>query len=187
MQGRDKPLELWGNDSLVRHILRSLPHGQVLISANRSLSSYRALGWPVIEDNHYEGPLAGVAAAASQIQESANHWLYVVAGDTPRLPGGLANALRECCVETDSVAACVSAERVHPLPFLVRADALQTLSAYLANGSRSVLGWLTELHYARLSRPDQEALFVNVNTPEQLRLLNASIEPGTNSIDAGGH
>ena len=181
MQGRDKPLALWAKDTLVSHILRTLPEGPVLISANRSLAEYRALGFPVIEDGDHQGPLAGIAAAALFIdkattkgeqQSDSERYLYVVAGDTPKLPANLARQLLACCTANNAVAACAEAERLHPLPLLVRLDALQTLPDYLAEGRRSVLGWLRTLNHATLSLADQEALFVNINTPEELERLN---------------
>jgi len=183
MQGRDKPLELWANKTLVSHVLDTLPEGPVLISANRTLDDYRALGWPVIEDGDYEGPLAGVAAAIELMacgfspdnkQPNDHDWLYVVAGDTPKLPADLAAQLYERCEETDSLAACVKAQRLHPLPLLVRVDALQTVQTYLGRGSRSVLGWLRELNHTTVVRADDEGLFVNINTPEELRRLNSA-------------
>ena len=176
MQGRDKPLTLWAGETLVSHVLKSLPKGPVLISANRTLADYQALGWPVVQDGKdkaYEGPLAGIAAAAATIGPAHEHsWLYVVPGDAPRLPADLAADLHSCCIETNSVAACVETKRLHPLPLLVRTDALHSVHAYLNRGKRSVMGWLEELQTARLNRTADEALFVNINTPEQLEHLN---------------
>ncbi len=182
MRGRDKPLELWAGDTLVSHVLESLPEGPVLISANRSLTEYQALGWPVVQDGtdkDYEGPLAGIAASASAIDPpidptKEHSWLYVVPGDTPRLPVDLAAELHSCCIETDTVAACVKTERLHPLPLIIRTDALHSVHNYLARGNRSVLGWLKELNHSTLNRPTDDALFVNINTPEQLEHLNTT-------------
>jgi len=176
MQGRDKPLSLWAGETLVSHVLKTLPEGQVLISANRTLTEYESLGWPVIQDGtntDCEGPLAGIAAAARTIEATdTRSWLYVVAGDTPKLPAELAAALHKCCLQTNSIAACVEAERVHPLPLLVRTDALHSVHSYLKSGNRSVMGWLKQLNATRLHRPADESLFVNINTPEQLEALN---------------
>ena len=178
MLGRDKPLELWAGESLVSHVLKSLPEGPVLISAHRSLADYQALGWPVAQDGtvtEYEGPLAGIAAVAKTMDPTeAQSWLYVVPGDAPKLPADLATALYKRCKETNSPAACVEAERVHPLPLLVRTDAAHSVHSYLNRGHRSVLGWLEELNHTRLSRTADEALFANINTPEQLAHLNTT-------------
>ena len=73
----------------------------------------------------------------------------------------------------------VETERLQPLPLLVRTDALHSVHSYLNGGNRSVLGWLKTLNHARLDKTTDEALFVNINTPEQLAHLNTTTPQGT--------
>ena len=175
MQRRDKPLELLNDKSLVEHVLQSLPEGPVLISANRSLERYRALGWPVITDDSnviadsHGGPLAGIAAAAAHC---TSLWLYVVPGDTPRLPKNLAALMLARCQLKRRAVACVHTDRLQPLPLLLRQDVLATLPEYLAAGDYSVKGWLKELEYATLDQSEQPERFININTLEELAALN---------------
>ncbi len=179
MLGRDKPLELWHGKPLVAHVLRALPKGPVLISANRSLAHYQSFNWPVVTDppaaGRHAGPLAGIAAATPHIHSP---WLFAVAGDTPRLPRGLAAALLQSCKQHDAVAACVQTDRLQPLPLLVHKLALETLPPYLASGERSVLGWLQQLGMVTLDQRAEAHRFANINTPEQLATLN-NTQPDT--------
>ena len=189
MGGRDKPLEALNGQPLVAHVLKSLPEGPVVISANRSLTRYREFGWPVISDREisdrgdqdasnntpeltprYQGPLAGVIAASEQLMTP---WIYVVAGDTPLIPKDLAHELVETCKQENAPAACAWAERAQPLPFVMKRDQLHAMSAYLATGNRSVMGWLQKLKHATLDRTNDAANFVNVNTPAELAALSS--------------
>ena len=193
--GVDKPLQSWAGEPLVQHILRRLPVGLVLISANRSIADYRRFGYPVVEDSNQaiaqtgaedlelQGPLAGILAAYEWLLKPTTsataawqqaHWLYVVPGDTPQLPQGLANELLKLCLASGVPAACVKAERLHPLPLLVKTSALPTLVDYFASNQRSVAGWLKHLSYVALENPGYEQQLLNINTPEQLAALNLS-------------
>ena len=193
--GVDKPLQSWAGEPLVQHILRRLPAGPVLISANRSIDRYRRFGHPVVEDSNQgvaetgaedlelQGPLAGIlaayewlrmpTAAAPEAWQQAD-WLYVVPGDTPQLPQELANELLQICVAKGTPAACVRAKRLHPLPLLVHISALPTLVDFFASKKRSVAGWLEHLNYSVLENPGYEQQLLNINTPEQLAALNLS-------------
>lgn len=69
MGGVDKGLQTLHGQPLAAHVLASLaaqsqPPARCLISANRHLDAYAALGWPVLADAEpdYPGPLAGIAA-----------------------------------------------------------------------------------------------------------------------------
>ena len=193
--GLDKPLETWADEPLVQHILRRLPEGPVLISANRSTQHYRRFGHPVVEDSNrrfaeaggenldLQGPLAGILAAYEWLRKPTAEdpeawqqadWLYVVPGDTPQLPQELANELLQICLAKGTPAACVRAKRLHPLPLLVQISALPTLVDFFASKKRSVAGWLEHLNYSVLENPGYEQQLLNINTPEQLAALNLS-------------
>lgn len=167
MGGVDKPLELWNGQTLVAHALSRLPADvPVLISANRNHQRYAQLGWPVITDTSANaGPLAGIEAAASQIQTP---WLYVVPGDAPLLPQDLALAMHLACVSQNATACCARVEQRQPLPMLVATTALTQLTAYLQRGERSVGGWLTQLGAIELLRPNEPRAFANFNTRADL-------------------
>lgn len=170
--GVDKPLEPWRDKPLIEHVLSCIPtECPVLISANRNLTRYRELGWPVFCDAHadggsdaamFQGPLAGIAAAAPHVK---TQWLYVVPGDAPLLPLNLAAELRTACIAQKSPACCVQLDRRQPLPLLVATSALATLPEFLNEGGRAVGSWLQHLNAIALPRSDTAA-FANFNTPE---------------------
>lgn len=170
MGGEDKPLIEWRGEPLVAHVLRTLPHGPVLISANRNHERYARFGWPVIPDRTSGlGPLGGIHSAQHDV---ATDWLYVVAGDTPCLPTDLAALLFNACKEHSAKAATARAGRIHPLPLLVQTSELKALDAYLAGGQRAVLGWLETLAQTTLDQSHRATAFVNVNTAAQLQALD---------------
>lgn len=167
MDGVDKPLEHWHGQPLVGHVLARLPtNASVLISANRNLSRYAELGWPVVTDARKNlGPLAGIAAAIPHLNTA---WLYVVPGDAPLLPEDLPLALLDACRAQNATACYARTDQPQPLPLLVAASALQQLPLYLERGERSVRGWLTAMAAIELARPNDAAAFANFNTPEDL-------------------
>jgi molybdopterin-guanine dinucleotide biosynthesis protein A len=89
--GRDKGwIELDGR-ALVRRVLDALrPQvGHVLVSANRNLDDYRALGVQVVCDlwPDHPGPMAGVATLLGTLRED---WLLTVPVDARALPADFA-------------------------------------------------------------------------------------------------
>ena len=60
-------------------------------------------------------------------------------------------------------------ERLEPVCCLLSAALADDLASYLAGGGRKVEGWIAR-HAApvRFDRPDDEAAFANLNTPDDL-------------------
>src|SRR3954467_2445754 len=90
MGGVDKGLQLHLGEPLARHALdRIAPQvGPRMISANRNLDAYRAMGVPVWPDavSDYAGPLAGLLAG---LQHADTPWLVTVPCDSPDFPDDL--------------------------------------------------------------------------------------------------
>lgn len=89
--GRDKGWVALDGRPLVQRTLDALrPQvAQVLVSANRNLDQYRALGVHVVPDlwPEHPGPLAGVASLLDALQDD---WLLTVPVDSRTLPGNYA-------------------------------------------------------------------------------------------------
>lgn len=165
--GRDKPLENLAGKPLVAHVLDRL-EGQassVVISANRNLNQYRLYGHPVIEDQAADrGPLCGIQTAACK----ADHdWLFVCPGDAPFLPADLIERLRSGFVAGSDVAVPHDGERTQHLFMLLERSTVERIEPYLAEGGRSVRGWLNTLRVVEVPVSDPAA-FTNVNTAEEL-------------------
>lgn len=175
--GADKPLLELAGRPLVAHVLdRLIPQvDEVIVSANRHLDRYGALGVPVVADDlPGQGPLAGIAAAARICRGAL---LFVCPGDAPALADDLvaklAARLREGRAVVDAVVPH-DGIRDQVLFLLVRREALASIEPYLAAGQRSVHGWLETRTTLRLPLADA-APFLNVNTPEDLAALEARV------------
>jgi molybdopterin-guanine dinucleotide biosynthesis protein A len=166
MGGNDKGLLLLDGRPLVQHVIaRIAPQvGALRISANRHVNEYQRFGYPVVQDatDEYLGPLAGVLAG---LQVAEAEWVLTVPCDTPYLPMDLLEKMMVLSTGKDIVIA--SAARVHATVMLCRRSLANNLAEFLARGERKVQLWQAQLNCA-VAQFDDEAVFANLNTPEQL-------------------
>lgn len=176
MAGVDKGWLMLDGQPLVTHALHRLaPQAtKVLISANRELERYRALGHTVVTDDAATsgmGPLAGVLAA---MQVCRTPWLVTVPCDSPHFPLNLVTKLAEAIAIADPTpcAAIVvtphsPSHPTHPVFCLLHLSTQTELSVYLESGRRSMQGWLAQVQ--ALQVPFENACaFANINTPQDL-------------------
>jgi len=188
MGGVNKGLQLFGGVPLARNALarlglQSCQPAQVLISANRDLQDYRALGVPVWPDSvpGYAGPLAGFLTGLAHCRTPL---LLTLPCDVPRFPLSLcermAQALHEAQAEIVMALAPDDTGAAHPQPVfcLLRADAQTglhaSLAAFLAGGGRKVRAWAAQhrMALAHFDAPqDDPRAFANANTLEELRAI----------------
>jgi molybdopterin-guanine dinucleotide biosynthesis protein A len=169
MGGRDKGwIELDGRTLIERVLERFAPQVQrVVISANRNLERYGALGVQVVADElpDHPGPLAGLHAA---FHATDAELLAAVPCDSPFFPADLVARLRGALLAADAEAAiAICAGRMQPTFCLCARRALVTLDTALASGERRVERWLRGLCLAEVPFQDAEA-FRNFNTPDEL-------------------
>jgi molybdopterin-guanine dinucleotide biosynthesis protein A len=183
MGGRDKglvevegrPLVAWTADALRPQA------GRLWISANRNAGRYAPLAERVIADrlDGFQGPLAGIAAALA-VTEST--WLLTAPCDTPLLPADLGKRLAAALAAEPAADLAIAADTVrqHPLHALLPTRLAPGLDAYLAEGGRSVRGWLAGLRPAVVTFASSTHAFANFNSPAQLaslaRTKNAHLE-----------
>ena len=172
MGGVEKPLVPLHDRPLLAHVLdRLLPQvGHVLVSANRELDAYRALGHPVVSDDVPGlGPLGGLATVARHV---TTPWLFCCPGDAPRLDAGLVSRLAAAL--RDEVVAVYpnDGERKQYLFLLVRTSACRSLTTYLDGSARSVHGWLARVGARAADMRDIANSFTNVNTTDALTRLS---------------
>lgn len=170
MDGVDKGLQPLAGKPLIGWVIDRLEAnvGEILLSANRSLSAYAAWGYPVIPDAtpDFSGPLAGILATAAHTNAP---WLLVTPCDTPFLPTDwVARLARAVNAQHPIARACDAAEspQCHYALQLFHRDLLADLADYVASGRRSIQGW-----HARLPVVD-----VVVAEPAAFRNLNATAE-----------
>jgi molybdenum cofactor guanylyltransferase len=168
MGGVDKGLQLLDGRPLAAHVIERLAPqaGRVLISANRNLDAYAALGRAVVTDPpglEFAGPLAGMLAGLNAIPDDS--WLLTAPCDCPHLPADLAERLLAAAAPHGI--AFAQAARAHPTHALLHARLRGPLAAHLQAGGRAVLRWMCAQPHG-VAQFDDEAAFANLNTLAEL-------------------
>lgn len=160
---RGRPLVRWTLDALRPQV------DEVLISANRNLDQYAALGVRIVSDDAggHPGPFAGIV----RLLEAVDHdWLLCVPCDALRLPLDLAAHLHACAVEhAAEIVALHDGAELHPLFCLVRTTLAADARACFEAGERSPRAWFRRHAFALLQGPAP----LNLNTPADLENLGA--------------
>ncbi|MBU3694122.1 MAG: molybdenum cofactor guanylyltransferase [Rhodocyclaceae bacterium] len=172
MGGADKGLLLFDNRPLARHTAERLwPQvDALLLSANRNLDAYRALGFEPLVDEVSDGarsagPLAGML---SGLTRCTTPWMVSVPCDSPRFPADLVERLLAAARQADAPAVLAATDAgPHPVFMLLRRDLLPSLRSFVAGGGRRVREWQNAVGAATARFPD-EAAFTNINTPDDL-------------------
>jgi molybdopterin-guanine dinucleotide biosynthesis protein A len=170
--GRDKGLIIWQGRPLIEHCVQRLAPqvSGLIISCNRNLDSYRQYSSQLVEDanSNYQGPLAGLVAAAEHVQTDL---VLVAPCDVPQLPVDLVSRLLGGLNNDEFTNADVSYAKDdshrHYLCALVRASALATLPGYLATGQRAVKHWYASLNTTSVDFSDCSDCFLNLNSSSQ--------------------
>jgi molybdopterin-guanine dinucleotide biosynthesis protein A len=175
MGGQDKGLTKLKGKPLVQWVLTRIQHqvGEILISANRHIDEYAALGYPVIKDKTegFVGPLAGIARG---LLDAKNELVLSVPCDTPFLPDDLVSRLTLALnTGTHDIAVPRVAGRSQNVISLMRRHVGANLAIFLSQGGRKVQDWQAGLNTAFADFSDEAAYFVNINSPEQLAALDA--------------
>jgi molybdopterin-guanine dinucleotide biosynthesis protein A len=148
------------------------PLAALAINANRNLEAWRSYGLPVIPDRlaGFAGPLAGLHAAMTWADTP---WIATVPCDSPMLPVDLVARLAQAVAAADAqVAVARTGSRAHPVFALVQRALAADLERFLASGRRRIDAWYAPLRVAEVLFEDERA-FVNINTPDDLRRLEA--------------
>jgi len=178
--GIDKGLLVVNGQPLVQTVARRLAGqvGTLLLSANRNLDRYRALGFEPLTDGPYPnaGPLAGLRAG---LLACTTPWLLAVPCDMPFVPVDLCRRLLQATAIDDPRARVpFDGERHHYACLLLPRTALAQVEAGLESGRRSLrellhaIGWIG-VDFAA-SGPQA---FSNLNTPADFAALAHPAEP----------
>lgn len=185
MGGVDKGLQNHRGMPLALHaLLRLQPQvGATMISANRNLSAYEAMGVPVWPDSieGYAGPLAGLLTG---LERAETGWLVTVPCDTPDFPQDFVERLATAAAAQGAEIAMAATReeseqgeggergplRAQPVFCLLRTDLIESLVAYLHAGERKFDRW-TARHRTVEVAFDDTAAFFNANTSDELRQL----------------
>ncbi|VVD98115.1 molybdenum cofactor guanylyltransferase MobA [Pandoraea anhela] len=196
MGGRDKGLQPFDGCPLAGHaIARLRPQvGALLISANRHLDAYAALGATVVRDEtqDFAGPLAGMLAG---LRAACTEYVLTVPCDSPYLPDDLGVRLSAAldaanassapsapstsstsstsppgCAEVAApplAAYAATAQGPHPVFALLHRSLADDLAATLQAGEHRVRAWLARHKAVQVNFGDERP-FYNVNTLDDL-------------------
>jgi len=171
MGGEDKGLQLLKDKPLWQHVADTLAAqvSAMALSANRHIDIYQRSGYPVYQDNltDYPGPLAGML---SVMQQSQGEWFLFCPCDTPFIPACLAERLVQQR-GSSSVVWVHDGERDHPTIALMHRSLIPDLQHYLATGERRVMMFMRQAGGHTVGFSDLKPAFVNVNTTEDLRMM----------------
>lgn len=180
MGGRDKGLVELAGRPLIAHVLaRFAPQvGPLLISANRNLDAYHALGGPYgarlvcDESPDYAGPLAGILAG---LRQATTPWLAVVPCDSPFLPADLVARLAAALADAGDIAVARAAGEAQPVFALLARKLTASLADFLAAGDRKIMRWYGLHAWREADFESDGAAFLNVNTEAEQRLASTRL------------
>lgn len=176
MGGVDKGLLPFRGRTMLEWVLdRIEPQvAEVLISANQNLDRYLEFGHPVLTDriSGFAGPLAGLHAG---LCVARCELVMMVPCDSPFLPLDLVQRMTDALEHARAdIAVARSRERRHSAFCLCRVSVLDRLAAFLDTGERKVDAWYaSSANVSEVLFEDRDDSFRNINTPEELRALEA--------------
>jgi molybdopterin-guanine dinucleotide biosynthesis protein A len=181
------PLVQWAVQRLRAQVTDAADAGvaplQLALNANREWADYAAFGLPVWPDpvGHFAGPLAGFAAG---LQHCHTPLLLTVPCDVPLFPLDLLRRLRHALLQQQADMALAAAPdecgtlRWQPVFCLMRASLRPSLLDYIAQGGAKVQAWARTQRCAVVpfdAPTDNPLAFRNLNTPQELRELEAQL------------
>ncbi len=176
MGGQDKGMTRLAGQPLMHHVIARLRPQvqQLLISANRNLPDYAALGYPVHTDEtrwQSMGPMAALASLAATLAHTPGY-VQLAPCDAPLLPGHLVHDLLATLQQNPAleIAYPQCGDRPQPAMALAKCATLASVPAYLASGQRSLRGWIAS-RAAQAVAFDDAAAFANANDPAALLQL----------------
>ena len=170
MGGRDKgllPLRGLPLAALALEALRPQVR-HLLISANRNLEQYSALGVRVVTDSipGFQGPLAGMLTG---LRAANTDWVLFVPCDAAHLPGDLASRLYQSVGGNKAAYATAQNDGLYTCCLLHHSLA-DDIEAALRAGRRAVREFLAAQNAVDVDFPGWLAQARNLNTPEQLHV-----------------
>ena len=158
--GADKGWLQHRGRGFVEHVRDALAPqvGEIVISANRNLARYAALGHRVVMDTVGRGPASGLLQL---LETSRQPWLLCVPCDALALPATLARDMADVqWAEEADIVVAHDGERAHPTCCLVFARLAPDLRRYLQDGHSALWRWQSRFHVAQMPLPSP---FANVN------------------------
>ncbi len=173
MGGQDKGLTPFRDKPMAQRIAERLAPqcDGIMINANRSQSAYKNFGYPVITDHltGFQGPLAGMLAG---LQNLHTEWMITVPCDGPFVADDYVKRMHLAAASNGhdlAVAAC--GDRLQPVYALINQSLAHSLGLFLSGEERKIDQWFGRHSYSIVDFSDTPEMFENVNTLEQLKIL----------------
>ena len=171
MAGEDKGWIELDNEAFIEHALDRLKQqtDNIMISANRSLERYQALGVKIVSDQHadFPGPLAGIYAALTTMDTD---WLLTVPCDTPLFPDNLLQRFIDALTNNPNHLAVASdGKYLQPVFCLIHRSLAENLKTFLDNDEHKTGLWIRQQQPLEVVFKDNSRQFININTPAELQ------------------
>lgn len=171
MAGKDKGWVELNDEPFIEHTLKRLQQqtDKIIISANRSLEKYQQLGIKVVVDQHdnFPGPLAGIYAALTQVDTD---WLLTVPCDTPLFPDDLLQRfINELADKPNHIAVASDGNYLQPVFCLIHRSLSDSLKNFLDTNNYKTGLWIRQQKPLEVVFNDNDSLFININTPDELQ------------------
>ncbi len=171
INGVDKGLEAYNGTPLIKYVIERLEPqtSSLMISANRNIEEYEALGHPVINDNKpraYDGPLAGTAACLTELLAMGSNSDYALLSscDTPRLTAFLSERLYTALHNSNAVVAVAhDGKRRQNLHCMIKQSAWGNLISAYQGGARAMHRWQKSVGDIEVDFSDVSEAFTNLN------------------------
>jgi molybdenum cofactor guanylyltransferase len=173
MGGKDKGLLKVADQTLVEIISAALVSQchSVLINANRNLSEYEKLGYPVIEDEltDFQGPLAGMLTGLKNIH---TEWMITLPCDGPNISKNYIKKMSTNLKDDTLISMASANSRIQPVHLLMHRSVIHSLEKYLSSGDRKIDRWVTQQPHQIIDFSNDAEMFNNLNTPEDLKRIS---------------
>ena len=177
MGGRDKGLIKLANKPLVEYVIEALTPqvGSLIINTNRNFTSYRNYGLPIVVDSisGFHGPLAGMASCMCVVDKE---YMVTVPCDSPNLPADLVERMYNSLTrEKAEISVAHDGNYIQPVFALMKTNLLDSLLDFLKGEDRKISMWFDEHKLAIVDFSDKPETFININTPEDIKMAESSL------------
>ena len=172
--GVDKALLDLGGSTPLQRTLAALTHCHPVVIAGPRRATRHHITW-VQEDPPGGGPVAGIAAALSRIDDAATEWVAVLACDLPFMTSGTIDGLHAAAQDRDGATLVDADGRRQPLAAVYRLDTLRrALDALGDPHGTSMRALLAGLDLVELPDPGAESF--DVDDPADLAAARQRVQ-----------
>lgn len=173
MNNQDKGLVMFNGKYMIENIINAIePYVKhITINANRNISKYKKLGYPVVQDFYegYAGPLSGIY---SILNVTNSKYLMILPCDSPLIEWKLIQKMySEIKLSGVEVVVAHNTNRAQPVFMIIDTAVKDSIKEYIESGNRKIDFWYLEKNYKYIYFNENCNYFKNINTEEELNNL----------------